>query len=626
MKYILSLFLVVAIALQSLGQHKLANALQSADQNQQIINDLKKNYKSVKVDGDFIMAVDKKSKENCAFLSDGTLLYKDLGSFVVKKDSVYDGMQHYMIKNAYSGIKLALVDRNGKTIVPRPESLEYIGNAHSKVFMNKTFMGPDHNRSYHNTEVYLPDGTLLFKSNLAEGLDPIYDDNNLFFIGRSSSGRQVYNRLIDSKGKVLLDLGDYISHYKLGGKYYFTTYRPIPGIKGLTSYSLVFDEAGKMLPGLRATDWYIELDGEVFFILQKYSTGFNGKVEKGDCFVYSPDYGEMMPWAKTDKALALRTENGKRMLVKTSESGAEEKLALSNVALAQNTPTAPKQQPAKAVVEKQSNHTKPAVKQTVNDIDNDIPKTSASHANTFALIIANENYRREEQVPYALNDGRIFAEYLRNTLGVPEKNIQLYTDASLNDIKYGINRLAQICDAFGSDASVIVYYAGHGVPDEKSLDAHLLPVDGYGSDASTGYSLNSLMESLSSLPAKQTVLLLDACFSGSQRSGKMMASNSRGVKLKPRSAEVGGKVVVLSATQGDETAYPFEGQDHGMFTYFLLKKLKESKGSVTLGELSDYIITNVKRASVINNEKIQTPTVKASEALTTSWRNLNFGE
>ena len=46
-----------------------------------------------------------------------------------------------------------------------------------------------------------------------------------------------------------------------------------------------------------------------------------------------------------------------------------------------------------------------------------------------------------------------------------------------------------------------------------------------------------------------------------------------------------------------------------MFTYFLLKKLHDTKGDVTLNELADYITEEVKKTSVVNNRKKQMPTV-----------------
>ena len=80
-----------------------------------------------------------------------------------------------------------------------------------------------------------------------------------------------------------------------------------------------------------------------------------------------------------------------------------------------------------------------------------------------------------------------------------------------------------------------------------------------------------------------------------------------------------GNMVVFSAAQGDETAYPDYEEKHGMFTYYLLKKLQETEGNVTLQELGEFIIENVRKKSVING-KLQTPCVTPSASLDASWR------
>ena len=57
-----------------------------------------------------------------------------------------------------------------------------------------------------------------------------------------------------------------------------------------------------------------------------------------------------------------------------------------------------------------------------------------------------------------------------------------------------------------------------------------------------------------------------------------------------------------------------------MFTYFLLKKLQETKGDVTLKELGDYITQNVLRETLLQSTKKQTPTVTPAPALGDSWQ------
>ena len=83
-------------------------------------------------------------------------------------------------------------------------------------------------------------------------------------------------------------------------------------------------------------------------------------------------------------------------------------------------------------------------------------------------------------------------------------------------------------------------------------------------------------------------------------------------------------MVILSAAQGDETAYSYNEQQHGLFTYYLLKKLKATGGQVSLGELSDYIKSQVTRFSIVENGKIQTPTVNASPALGDRWKQIKL--
>ena len=102
-----------------------------------------------------------------------------------------------------------------------------------------------------------------------------------------------------------------------------------------------------------------------------------------------------------------------------------------------------------------------------------------------------------------------------------------------------------------------------------------------------------------------------------------MLASSRGVALKVNKDPVGDNTVVFSAAQGDETAYPYKSQKHGMFTYYVLDKMQQSGGYTTLGELSDYVTQNVKRKSVVENKKGQTPSILASSK-NNDWRNWRF--
>jgi TPR repeat protein len=278
------------------------------------------------------------------------------------------------------------------------------------------------------------------------------------------------------------------------------------------------------------------------------------------------------------------------------------------------TTTAPQQQDNSTVEQ-----TEPAEP----NVDSNIPVSKTVNKNTFAVIVANEKYQQEAAVPYALNDGNTFAKYCKDALGLPAKNIHCVDNATLNNIRHEVGWLKDVMAAYNGEAKVIFYYAGHGIPDEKHQTAYLLPVDGYGNDATTGYSLDDLYSALGAAPAKDVVVLLDACFSGAKRDGGMLAS-ARGVAIKVKDAAPQGNMLVFTAAQGDETAFPYKEQSHGLFTYYLLKGLQDTKGDASLKQLVDYVTTNVRRQSIVINGKSQTPTANVSPTLSGTWQKLTL--
>jgi formylglycine-generating enzyme required for sulfatase activity len=256
--------------------------------------------------------------------------------------------------------------------------------------------------------------------------------------------------------------------------------------------------------------------------------------------------------------------------------------------------------------------------QVGQNIDTNIAVTDQVDANTFAVIISNEHYEEAEDVPFSINDGSTFKRYCEQTLGIPERNIRFEKDATINKMKLSLNWLERQMQMKKGEARAFFYYSGHGLPDDASKKAYLLPVDGSSTDLTTGFSTEELYKRLGSMSSKATIVLLDACFSGTQRDGSMI-NKARGVAIKPKDTPVEGNMVVFSAAQGTETALPLNSKEHGAFTYYLLEKLHDTKGNVTLGDLSDYVIEKV--ANNQENNKPQTPTVNSS---TQGWRNWKF--
>ena len=260
----------------------------------------------------------------------------------------------------------------------------------------------------------------------------------------------------------------------------------------------------------------------------------------------------------------------------------------------------------------------------ISDVDKDIPMTAtAEDEHTFAVIIGNENYTMVRKVDYAKNDALVFAEYCQKTLGLPKRNIRIYEDATYAMMLSAVKDIQDIAKAYNGNINVVFYYAGHGIPDEKEKDAYLLPIDVDGRQTGFCYPVSRLYQELGSMNANSVIVLMDACFSGSVRGDGMLMA-ARGVAIKAKPTTPNGKMVVMTAASGDETAFPYAEKGHGMFTYFLLKKLRDSKGNCSLGELSDYIKTNVQQQSIVVNRKSQTPTINVASSLEESWKSMKL--
>lgn len=266
-------------------------------------------------------------------------------------------------------------------------------------------------------------------------------------------------------------------------------------------------------------------------------------------------------------------------------------------------------------------HKKVSVGQS--DVDMDLPVSKQKVENTFAVIIGNEDYSMVSPVPMAKNDGEVFAQYCEKTLGLPKHNVRLYKNASYGVMLRAMHDIESIASAYQGDLNVIFYYAGHGIPNESTKDAYLLPIDADGTHTEGCYSLNKLYSELGALNAHSVLVFLDACFSGAKRDGGMLAS-ARGVALKPKKSDPKGNMVIFSAASDDETAMPYTEKSHGLFTYFLLKKLKESKGNVTLSDLGEYISQNVRKQATVVNHKPQTPSVVPSASLADTWQGMKL--
>lgn len=250
-----------------------------------------------------------------------------------------------------------------------------------------------------------------------------------------------------------------------------------------------------------------------------------------------------------------------------------------------------------------------------SDVD-EIPKLRklAKDRDAVALVIGISKYR-DEMIPpvrYAKRDAETIASYLEAVGGIPRSRMKILTDegATLSDFSAYIEEW--LPRRVSADTTVFVYYAGHGAPNPTTGKAFIVPYDGHPDFSSKLYPLDRLYETLDKLPAKEVVVMLDSCFSGA--TGRSVLPNgARPLALTIENpALVSGKLAVLAAASGTQISSDYDKEQHGLFTYFLLKGLrgdadKDGNGVVDVGELFEYI---QKRVTAVASEELnrdQTP-------------------
>jgi hypothetical protein len=234
----------------------------------------------------------------------------------------------------------------------------------------------------------------------------------------------------------------------------------------------------------------------------------------------------------------------------------------------------------------------------------------------WGLIIGIEDYNRLPKVEYARKDALIVRDYFIRVLGVPEANIisLIDTDATKARIEGYLKKY--IPDNVGKDATLYVYFAGHGMPGTKRGEPYLVPFD---ADTrfieQTGYKLISFYRDLHQLKLKRVYVFLDSCFSGvASRAAEMLVKGARPAlvhveRVRPPSSAI----ISLNATSTGQISNAYPEKGHGLFTYYLLRGMKgeadaDHDGWSSMKEMYGYVRKHVTRQSR-RMQSEQTPSI-----------------
>ncbi len=255
-----------------------------------------------------------------------------------------------------------------------------------------------------------------------------------------------------------------------------------------------------------------------------------------------------------------------------------------------------------------------ALKQAVSDVDEPPVVKSKPNKNAYAIIIGIERYRQKlPSADFATHDAEIVAEYLFNVMGYTKENVVILLNdkASKSDFDKYLGRW--LSNNVEKDSSVFIYYSGHGAPNPNTGDAYLVPYDGDPSFIDdTGYSLQKLYGQLGRLPARDIIVVLDSCFSGAG-GRSVLAKGARPLVMTLQNVlAIPENVTVMAAASNKQISSTYEEKSHGLFTYFMLKGIKEANivkqnGSLAVSDLFTYVKPQVERIARKQYNNTQTP-------------------
>jgi hypothetical protein len=162
----------------------------------------------------------------------------------------------------------------------------------------------------------------------------------------------------------------------------------------------------------------------------------------------------------------------------------------------------------------------------------------------------------------------------------------------------------------GKDATVFIYFAGHGcsdvVPSLKSaeqIDKYIAPYDAEMDNLfATALRMEELATIFDRIEAERIIFIADTCYSGMVGGRTFRREGFRDVVIEIDDIFLerlsGYGRVVITACQANELAMELDELGHGILTYYVLEGLKgnadlDGDGQITLIELYQYIAENV---------------------------------
>jgi uncharacterized caspase-like protein len=202
-----------------------------------------------------------------------------------------------------------------------------------------------------------------------------------------------------------------------------------------------------------------------------------------------------------------------------------------------------------------------------------VDRTAASTDDLYyALVIGNSDYDSLPKLGTAATDARAVERVLRDSYGFQTRLLVNATRseivAALSDYKRGLS----------VDASLLVYYAGHGHRDAGVGKTFWLPVDATLEDVSKWIVADEMTNGVRIIPAHHVLVVSDSCYSDTLPYGLSASPTGAPEREQFLQKMAAGHSRMLMASGGDEPVVDDSGSGRSVFAAALLRGLREMEG------------------------------------------------
>jgi Caspase domain len=211
----------------------------------------------------------------------------------------------------------------------------------------------------------------------------------------------------------------------------------------------------------------------------------------------------------------------------------------------------------------------------------------------YALIIGVNNYKNSSlrSLDKPISDAKSIYDVLTTKYNFAGENVTLLADPTRNDI---IEALDNLQAKIKPNDCFLLFYAGHGTYDKDAKIGFWLPSDASRESRANWISNSNLTDYLKLIKAKHTLVISDACFSGS-----IFVSRGAFDEV-PDNIE---KAYSLPSREALTSGSLYEVPDNSIFIFYLLDRLnKNEERYLTAEQLYINIKTAVKNNSSDNTQ------------------------